>query len=267
MKKIFLATAVVLGLMTFWSCQKEISLEVGGLPVANNRRCINCTYLPFCDSSEFTYLVDGVDTMTGPVFIKNDTLVNGQSFSQVSAIPGFGQGLLYSCAGGDYRLAFPLSQLGLDPDSIRQLMAPLLDSLLPVPADPSSLAIPDVLYATILKANNAQGSTWLDTITAITIPFGTPPLVFHLRVYAGIEYTYLEKNSSRTVLGRNYTNVQHVQGKPKIGLTIPVPVPVPLPPIDGQLDFYLAKDIGVIEMEQRDSTGVQRSAKLMRFRL
>ncbi|RYY40183.1 MAG: hypothetical protein EOO08_07555 [Chitinophagaceae bacterium] len=266
MKKIGAALAFLLGVMSFWGCQKELSFEGGGLPPAS-RRCIDCSYLPFCDSSEFTYLVDGVDTMSGPVFIGNDTTVGGAPFSQVSAIPGFGQGLLYTCAGGDYRLAFPLAQLGLDPDSIRLLMTPLLDSLLPVPADPGSLAIPDVLYLTILKANDAEGSTWLDTITALTIPFGTPPLVFNLRVYAGIEFTYLEKNVSRTVLGNTYSNVQHVQGKPRIGLTIAVPVSLPIPTIDGQLDFYLAKDVGVIEMEQSDSTGVQRSAKLMRYRL
>ncbi|RZI81525.1 MAG: hypothetical protein EOP15_21080, partial [Pseudomonas sp.] len=262
MKNLLFATAVLLGLLLLQSCQKELSFEGGGQPLSA-RRCVSCTYLPFCDSSVFTYIVDGTDTLGGPVFLKNDSTVNGAPFAQVSAIPGFGRGLLYSCAAGDYRLAFPLSQLGINADSIRQLMAPLLDSLLPVPADLNSLLIPDVLYATVLKSNNAQGSAWLDTLTAITIPFGTAPLVFNLRVYAGIEYTYLEKDATRTVLGTTYNNVQHVQGKPKIGVTVPVPVPLPIPTIDAQIDFYLAKDVGVIEMAQRDSSGVQHSAQLL----
>lgn len=265
MKKYLFATAVLLGLLLLESCQKELSFEGGGTPP--NRHCIDCPYLPFCDSSTFTYLVDGTDTANGPVYVMNDTLVNGQSYHQVSAIPGFGQGLLYSCAGGDYRQAFPLTGLGLNPDSIRQALAPLLDSLLPVPADPNSLLIPDVLYATVLKANNPVGSNWLDTITAINIPYTAGPFTVNLRLYAGIEYTYLEKDATRTVLGTTYQQVQHVQGKPKIGLTLPLPVPLPLPTVNGQLDFYLAKGIGVVDMQQSDSSGVQRSAQLVRYRL
>ncbi|GAB4094101.1 hypothetical protein [Flaviaesturariibacter terrae] len=269
MKKITALTALLVLLFLAWSCQKEISLEGGGLPATGNRQCINCPYLPFCDSSVFTYLVDGTDTATGPVYVLGDTTVDGQAFSQVSAIPGFGQGLLYSCANGDYRLAMPLAGMGIDPDSIRALIAPLLDSLLPVPADPSSLYIPATFYATVLKANNAQGSTWLDTLTAITIPFNAGPVTLNVRLYAAIEYTYLEKNSNHSVLGHLYPNTQHVQGKPTIGVAsqFPVPIPLPLPAINGQIDFYLAKDVGVVEMKATDSTGVRNSAQLISYRL
>ena len=265
MKKHFFAIAVLLGSLLLESCQKEISFEGGGLP-PSARRCVDCTYLPFCDSSEFTYLVNGTDTAGGLVYLANDTLVNGVTFAQVSPVAGFNNGLLYSCAAGDYRMAFPLAQLGLDPDSIRTLVAPLLDSLLPVPADPNSLYIPSTFYATVLKANSPQGATWLDTLAAITIPYTAGPLTINLRLYAGIEYTYLGKDISYNVLGTNYTNVQHVQGKPKLGLAPQLPIPAPLPAIDGQIDFYLATDIGLVEMKATDSTGTRASAQLIRYR-
>ncbi|RYE21913.1 MAG: hypothetical protein EOP51_14430, partial [Sphingobacteriales bacterium] len=78
--------------------QKRFSLEGGELPATANRRCTNCTYLPFCDSSEFVYLLNGTDSSGGLVWLGNDTLVAGQTWSQVSAVAGFNQGLLFNCA-------------------------------------------------------------------------------------------------------------------------------------------------------------------------
>lgn len=281
--RIGIAAFWTLFLVVLFSCSRDYSFEGGGaLPPAggnggngggggnggnNTRRCISCTYLPFCDSSEFTYLIDSTDTIPGTIHLLRDTTIGGTTFSQVSGFAAFNQGILYNCNNQEYRLALSLAQLGIPADSINAAIQPLLDSILPVPG--ATLNIPNTFYATILKANAATGAQWLDTLVTLNVPFTQGPFTINLRIYVGIEYTYLEKNVNRTVLSRSYPNVQHVQGKPKIGLAtqLPIPLPLPLPTVDGQLDFYLAKDVGLIEMKASDSTGTLTSAKLLRYRL
>jgi hypothetical protein len=276
------ALVIFASVALFWSCAKEYSLEgVGPLPVAGgggggtgtgtgNRHCIACTYLPFCDSSEFVYLLNGIDTVPGLIHVLNDTLIGGQTYTKVSGFAAFNNGILYNCANQEYKAALPLAQFGLNADSITAALQPLLDSLLPIPGGGApSISIPSTFYATILKANQPAGATWLDTLGTITVPVTAGPFTINLRIYVGIEYTYLEKNTTRTVLSNSFTNVQHVQGKPKTGLagSLPIPLPLPLPTVNGQIDFYLAKDIGLAEMNASDSTGTLASAKLIRYRL
>ncbi|RYZ24343.1 MAG: hypothetical protein EOO16_01255 [Chitinophagaceae bacterium] len=262
-----LASAAFLLLLVI-SCQKEISLEGSGLlPSVNDPRCINCTYLPFCDSSEFTYLVDGTDTLGGAVRLLGDTTIGGQRFSKVGGYAVFDGGLYYNCANAEYRGAFPLAQFGIDADSLRALLQPALDSLLPIPGSTPALAFPDPFYTTILKANAPAGSTWTDTVLTVNLPVGQPPAVFNVRLFAGVQYTYPEKDITRSVLGRSYANVQHVQGKLTIGTAAQIPVPLPLPAPTNTVDIYFAKDIGVVEIRIADA-GVESSrAELLRYRL
>ncbi|TCJ14283.1 hypothetical protein EPD60_09790 [Flaviaesturariibacter flavus] len=270
-----LASAVLLVLLIV-SCQKEISTEGlatvpgsgnGNPALPANRRCVSCTFLPLCDSSEFTYLLDGTDTSTGIIHLGTDTVVNGQTFSRVGGFAAFNGGIMYSCANQEYKLALPLSQFGLNPDTLRALLQPALDSLLPVPG--AGINIPNTFYATILKAGQGAGTTWLDTLVTVNVPFTQGTTTVNLRLFAGIEYTYLGKDISYSVLGTNYTNVQRVQGKPKIGLAgaSAGQLPLTIPDVEGQVDFYFAGNIGLIEMNAADSTGLVSSAKLVRYRL
>jgi hypothetical protein len=264
-----IAVATVMALAALIAgCAKEYSLEGSG-QLPTNGRCISCTYLPFCDSSEFTYLVNGTDTLGGAVHLLGDTSIGGQTFNKVGGYAVFNAGLFYNCANQEYRGAFPLAQFGLNADTLRALIRPVLDSLLPLPPGSGSpaLSIPDPFYTTILKANAPAGTMWLDTLLSVSIPITQGPFTINVRLYAGIEYTYLEKDISRTVPAGSFPFVQHVQGKPKIGIASIFPIPLPLPAIDGQVDFYLAKNVGMVELNVSDSTGVRSSAKLLHYRL
>ncbi|HEY0750680.1 MAG TPA: hypothetical protein VGD26_05980, partial [Chitinophagaceae bacterium] len=56
-------------------CKKEYSYEGGYI----NDNCINCAYLPVCDSSQFTYIdstLAGVDTVRTTMFLLGDTMIN-----------------------------------------------------------------------------------------------------------------------------------------------------------------------------------------------
>jgi hypothetical protein len=262
-------------LMLLFACKREYSFEGGGaLPAApssptspgtiSQRHCVACPYLPFCDSSSFTYKFQTGDTAAGLVHLLADTTINGKTYAQVSGFAAFNTGLLYNCDAGIYRLLLSPAQFGLNIDSLRSQIIQNLPPL-PVPIDPATIQIPSVFAATILKSNENAGATWLDTLAKFPVSITTPfPLT--LQVYVGIEYTYLQKNSSYTVLGTTYTEVQYVQGKPKIGIAGGFPIPLPIPPINAQMDFYLAKNVGLVEMRVINDT-LNQSAKLLRYRL
>lgn len=93
------------------SCQKEISFEGEGTTL----KCVNCSYLPFCDSSVFVYVnttANGVDTVTSIPRILGDTTVNGHKFTKISAVSFFNEGLLYNCANEEYKVLFSTNRWG-----------------------------------------------------------------------------------------------------------------------------------------------------------
>ena len=98
-------------------CKKEYSYEGGYI----NDNCINCAYLPVCDSSQFTYIdstVAGVDTVRTMMFILGDTLINGNKFSKITPLAAFSQGLLYNCNNQEYKSFFSIAGLGINLDSV-----------------------------------------------------------------------------------------------------------------------------------------------------
>jgi|GEM_PF-1612330 len=258
-------------------CAKEYSFEGNGnLPATQQRRCINCAYLPLCDSSEFTYLIDttgtGGDTATGVVQLLNDTLIGGKTFAKVSGFAAFNTGLLYNCDDQEYRMMLTLAQFGLNADSLRALINQLPPNP-QFPINPASIQIPDRYAATILKANAPQGATWIDTLTRFNVTFQPSgiPIPLSIPIYIGIEYKLLQKNVSYSVLGNNYTNVMYVQGKPTYGIAgaLPIPLPITLPPFPGdfRIDFRLSRDVGLIEMAAANGPDPLLSARLLRYRL
>ena len=117
-------------LLIFLSCKKEYSYE-GGL----YRKCIGCEYLPLCDSSVFVYVdsANTVDTLPGVVRVGNDTTINGIKYNHVTGFAAFPTGLLYNCDGGDYKTILDLVSLGINGDSLVQVLLGTIQLPFPLP--------------------------------------------------------------------------------------------------------------------------------------
>ncbi|WP_345253623.1 hypothetical protein [Flaviaesturariibacter amylovorans] len=244
-------------------CAKEYSFEGGG-PYVPPRRCVDCPFIPVCDSSVYTYYtVSGgtEDTLEAAAKILGDTLIGGTRFTQVSGYGPFAGGLLYNCDAGIYRIVVPLGEVTPNLDSLVQD----IDSL---PLTLSNIRLVNPAVATVLKANAPLNSTWFDTLaTADALPPTPLPFPITLRVFAGIDYTLVAKDATHTVQGRSYSGVSHVHGKMRIGITSALPIPIPVPPLPVSLesDYYLARDVGVIEFRVANDSGVITRAELIRY--
>ena len=113
---LFTFSVVLLG------CKKEYSDEDGAQSAL---KCVNCSYLPLCDSSQFVYVnatATGTDTTRNTVSILGDTVVNGKKFTRVSSIAAFDQGLLYNCDNQEYKVLVSLAALGVNTDSLKKAL-------------------------------------------------------------------------------------------------------------------------------------------------
>jgi hypothetical protein len=231
------------------SCQKEISWE----GETSSVKCVDCSYLPFCDSSVFVYVntsTNGVDTVTSIPRILGDTTINGQKFTKISAVSFFDEGLLYNCANEEYKVLFSTASLGLDIDSI---VNELLQQL-PIPIPPNLIQVPSQFKTTILKAGASVNQSWTDTLFSVS----QPPL---FSLFAGVKYTIAAKGVQRTVLQKSYSNVIHVKGE------VVLNSPLGAMPLGTTIDYYFAKDVGFIEIEVNDGTSVQMNSKLYSYKL
>jgi hypothetical protein len=227
------------------SCSKDYSHE-GGL----SRKCLGCSYLPVCDSSVFVYVdssAAGIDTIHNAVRILADTTIDGTQYRQVSGLASF-TGLLTNCDNEQYKLVVNLSALGINLDSIAQVLLQQIN--LPIPLPP--LNIPSTLKTTVLKANSPVNTAWTDTI----FNYGLPPL-FSLSM--GLDYKMTEVNVSRTVFQKTYTNVIHVNSTLNITSTLGNI------PLDYELDFFFAKGVGIIELQIRSNNVLQQSERLYSY--
>jgi hypothetical protein len=237
----------LVGVLFLLSCQKEIDWSVNN----GNRRCVSCEYLPVCDSSLYRYIdsTNGrVDTLDNKMAILGDSMINGKRFYKVSGFATFNTGLFANCDGGDYRLLFPLTALGINVDS---LVAGFTGGL-PIP--PSLLNIPRTVQTSLLKTAQPVNGTWIDTIYRVSIPF-----VFDL--FAGLEYKVISKNVSHTVLQKTYNNVIQVNSQVKLVSPL-VNTPVAL-----SIDYFFARNIGLVEVQVRNGTMLTRSLKLFSYTL
>ena len=246
----FLLLATILSLILA-GCKKEYSYEGG----YSNTNCINCAYLPVCDSSQFTYIdstVAGVDTVRTMMFLLGDTLINGNRFSKITPLAAFSEGLLYNCYNQEYKSFFSIAGLGVNLDSVINEL--LLTLPLPVPVPPNLIQVPESALITFLKVNASVNATWMDTL----INFGLPPL---LSGYVGLEHKIISKNATRMVFQNSFGDVIHVQS------TFNVVTSITSIPVDLSIDTYFAKDVGIIEMEVKNAGESQVLSKLYKYSL
>jgi hypothetical protein len=197
----------------------------------------------------------GIDTTKNGILLDGDTTISGTRYARVGGFATLGQSLLFNCDNNDYRIVLPVPDPGINIDS-------LLNELLqgsPLPIPPGLFQLPTKFSTSILKASKPAGATWTDTIYKLTIPFVA-------NIFAGVDYTLLEKGVQRQLFGKTYTDVFHVQGKVRItisatGITIP---PIPL---DVATDYYLSKGVGLIELNVKEGGTTQVSSRLYSYRL
>ena len=243
--------ATLLLLVILVGCQKEIDWS----EKAANRNCISCEYLPVCDSLLYRYVdsaANRVDTLDNRMAILGDSTIKGKRFYKVSGFATFNTGLYANCDGGDYRLLFPLSALGINVDS---LVNDLVQSLgLPFPIPPSLLNIPKTVQTSVLKSTLPVNAAWTDTIYNLSVP----PL---LSLFAGLEYKILEKGIQRKVFQKTYNNVMHVQSNIKLVS------PLFNLPLNFTIDYFFAKDVGIVEVQISNAGVVQRTLKLYSYQI
>jgi len=240
--------ATFIFLLVLISCKKDYSLEGN-----SHKKCVNCTYLPVCDSSVFVYIdstASSLDTLTNLMTIYGDTTINGQTFTSVSGFATFNTGLLANCDNQDYKLLFPVAALGLNTDS---LIASLLTQI-PFPIPPNLINFPETFQTSVLKANLPVNSTWTDNIYSLNFP----PLV---TFSAGLDYTIIGKGLQRSIYQVNYSDVIHVRSELAVTSTL---INVPL---DYTIDYFFAKDVGIIEVQVTQASAVQRVLKLYSYQL
>jgi hypothetical protein len=243
---------LIIIVLIFTACKKELSREGGSANVS--RQCISCDYLPVCDSSVFVYVDSssfGIDTAEATIYILGDTVLQGIKYNAITPFAGFDDGLLYHCNNGIYQSAVVLSELGINIDSIKKALLQGVST--PIPITPESIQIRNQSTITLLKTNVPVNTTWTDTLFTIKpLPFITIAAVWKSQLLA--------KDAKHTVLGKTYSNVMHVKSKPD--LTIPgLPLPLNL-----EMEYYFAKDIGIIESKATTPDGIV-SSRLYSYKL
>ena len=126
---------------------------------------------------------------------------------------------------------------------------------LPIPLPPGLIQIPKQIKTSFLKTTVPLNGIWTDTIYSLSFP----PL---LSIFAGLEFKVIEKNVQRTVFQKTYPNVIHVSGKLKFVSTLgsfPIPAYV--------VDYFFAKDVGIIEIQIRNNNVLTRVTKLWSYKL
>ena len=246
----FLLLALI---VTSISCQKEIEGEVTPPPTTTTatptapvaKVCINCDYLPVCDSSLYVYVdstASGIDSNRSVVKILKDTLVSGLKYSGVSTLGFFDNGAFYNCDAQEYKVLFNASDLGLNIDS---LFGTLFQGL---PVSPGTLPKPGMLKATILKANAAAGTKWKDVLYAVNLIL--------VNIEVAMESELVAKTASRIVLSKSYTDVIQVKTNIRIAAGLAGTTNV------SELVIYYAKGVGIIEARVSDDQGLQLVRKL-----
>ncbi len=213
MNKAIYAVSILLLLVVFISCQKEIDINLGGTNnngggggTNNNSNCKACAYLPYCDGATYSYY----DTLMGvaPVissdilkFIK-DTVFSGKTFHKFTASSS-PTAVYTNCTSGITTTA--IFDVGVTGGTISQVIIRPLQENLPV------------------------NGIWNDTLVN---GLGQPVIY---------KYVINEKSIIRTLSGKTFNDVIHVQvetGVEVAGFGFFV---------TNMSDYYYAKNVGLIE--------------------
>jgi hypothetical protein len=246
-RKILPIIGVGIGLLVL-GCQKELNYDIP----KTNKICINCDYLPVCDSSSFVYVdatAAGVDTNRNVVRILRDSMIQGKKFTAITTLGFFNSGAWYNCDNGDYQTLISTADLGINIDSLIKVF------LGGLPLPPGAINFPSQIKITPLKSNAAAGSTWKDDIYTLSVP----PL---LSIAVSLDSKLVEKLPSKTVLGKNYSDVLHVQSKLNAVSSLGGNTP-----LNYTLDVFYARGVGIIEGQSADATGGGVNRKLFSYKL
>lgn len=234
------------------SCQKELhgdgtttTTTTTNPPVVPPKVCVNCEYLPVCDSSVYIYVdstSSGVDSNKNVVRLLKDTSANGVKYSGVSTLGFFDSGVFYNCDAQEYKVLFNANDLGLNADS---LLGILLQGL-PIP--PGSLPKPGMSKATLLKAGAAAGTKWKDVLYSVNL------LVLTIEV--AMESELVAKSINRSIFSKTYNDVIQVKTNIRVNAGLAGNTTV------GELVVYYAKGVGIIEARVSDDQGLQLVRKL-----
>ena len=201
----------------FSSCQKELSVQIGTPPGAittgtgtgsgaGNTHCKDCIYYPVCTGSVYNYSDTSYGSSAGTplsytlTYVK-DTTIENKTYQKFT---GAGQQNTYfNCTAG------------------------VSSTIILNGVTAGGTTLPYVKI-TQLKAAEAVGATWFDTIN-------------NAGQIATYTYTIVSKTDTRIVSGHTYTNVIHVHEQttedvPGMG-TINA----------GQSEYYFASGVGLIE--------------------
>ena len=200
----------------FLACKKEYSKEGLDLvvvtpPVADTPVIVaTCEYNPYTVGSKFdySYVTEANDTIAYTLGVVGDTTISGHRFSILS--DGYNRQFIRCDNGSYYLFEKGVAEPGYQrPDGFR-------------------------LY---LHDDKPLGGTWADTVNAVVS--GQPSVGL-------LQYTVLEKNSTRTVLGHTYTDVIGVRQDAALLIAGKVYF------LNTIATYYYAKKVGYIEVEAPD---------------
>lgn len=172
MNKIFL---FLISSFTFLvSCQKELNFDALGS--SSGQGCINCEYMPVCDSSKFSFIDSmalGSPVQRNFVYdVGSDTAVNGVIFKKIIET-GTNTSTYLSCVNNT------------------------LVNFIPTPTGIGGVVINNITQ-TPLKANEVVNAVWQDEVqaTGFSVQF---------------RYKMIEKGTTRQVLDSTYRDVIYVR--------------------------------------------------------
>ncbi|AWO01615.1 hypothetical protein DLD77_07860 [Chitinophaga alhagiae] len=211
--KFYQLFAGVMVVVLLAACKKEKSQEE---PVVQN----TCDYAPYTTGSSFAYqqvAVSSPDTFYYTLQVMGDSVVNGEQFRVLEDDAGSGMSL-FRCGGGSYVQLADIAAVSNVPSN--------------------------VVKTEYLKENVALGGGWQEQFP-INLPIVGD-------VQLTVDYTIMQKGTSKTVLGTVFNNV--------IGVRMEVSVPPYLPPTELSTNYY-AKGVGLIQLDtDTDTTRLQSYA-------
>ena len=223
MKKI--CSLIIIASMVLTACQKQLNFDTpptgngtggggstGGGTTSTD--CKSCIYMPVCDGSWYTYtdtLATTPSVTTDTLRFVKDTTIDSKTFVKIYS-PISKSTTFYNCTDGATRLI--TYNVGT--------------------AGGNTVSVADI---TFIKANLPVGGKWTDKLAN---PLGQE---------VNYNSTIVEKGISRTLNGKTYNDVIHVNTEtgvnaPGFGFIA-----------TNSTDYYFAKGIGLIEALLTDASG------------
>lgn len=169
-----------------------------------------CDYAPYSMGSVFEYEQTGADTFNYNLRVAGDTSLDGEPYILLedNVSGGFS---LFRCGGGEYLQLVDVSDLPNAPE--------------------------EPIKTVYLRDDLPRGGNWTEVLPLNIPGVGELPLT--------LRYTIVEKGTSKTVLGKEYTDV--------IGVQMDVSMPPLITPQVLSTSFF-AKGVGLIQADREEDT-------------